>query len=340
MIRDHLCIIFITIKNINKLKKVTNILVTAALILSSFSCQSDDNATIVSNNKKELQIAACTISGPTDTRALIANFIKDVQVGIFINGNYTPKVVKYTYDGSSVWNSEANNKIYLLNDEASVYGFYPADSNIGLYNDGTSKISINIPAIESSLDASSQTDYMYATAVSTDVGATYPVAKANNVSCQVSIAFHHALSKIRFIINAASGYTGLGKITSLVLSNTNNFNVGDGNINVADGNITLEDLSPTLTYTGSLQINASATPASTVPTIEKLVPPTASGNTTISMTIDGKEMKVDLPTDSKWEAGKNYTYTVTVNNNGLSVDSVNITDWIDQAITNPINIII
>lgn len=302
---------------------------------------SNEEASVATSATNELGVSAISISGAAGTRALTDVFANTNQIGIFINGlNYTPLVAKYTVDGSSAWSSPADlaKKIYLSNDVATVYGFYPADATATLDNVGASTIAITVPATEASFNAANQADYMYATAPSADAGLTYPLATATNATSEnkqkVSLIFHHALSKVSFVIKRHSTYTGVGALTEVKLTSTDvakPFSIGAGTMKVADGAITLASTSTDLTFTGTKTINEAASNAYTV---EELVAPKASAEAiTLYLIIDGKEMSTVLPTTlvTSWIKEKNYVYTVTVSGTELIVTSVSILNWTEVA---------
>lgn len=322
------------------MKKVIVFAALASVLLAG--CSKDESSGVLSD-RMDLGISVASLSVSPSARSFTTAFATGTEpgkgVGIFINGNlYTPLVARYTFDGSN-WNSsgDGGSKIYLSNETATVYGFYPSDSQSDgtLKNDGTSKIKVNVPAGENSFNATGQIDYMYATAASIDGGVTFPLATATNKSTsdkhKVDLCFHHALSKLSFVVNRSSSYTGIGTLTQVKLTSTGAaFNVGNGTMNVADGVIYLTGTSADLSFTGSKVINAFANPASAIPTVEEMMAPKAStAGITIYFTIDGKPMSVAMPTAtvSEWKPGKNYVYTVSVRSTDIIVTSVSIEDW-------------
>lgn len=317
-------------------------IVAFAFSVLMVGCSKDDTS-VVTSAKSELGISSITIS--QSTRSLVTSFASGTEdgkgIGVFVNGNlYTPMVARYTFDGTS-WNAPGDDasKIFLSNETATVYGFYPSNSLVSgaLINDGTSKINVSVPATESSFDATGQIDYMYATAPSADSNVTYPLATATNATAtnkqKVDLVFHHALSKLTFVVNRSSSYTGTGTLAQLQLTSGGTlFSTGDGTMNVADGVIALPGTSTNLTFTGSNLINALTAPISTTPTVQALVAPLGSTSSiTLLLTVDTKVMSVVLPTSvaASWIPSKNYIYTVTVNGTGLIVNSVTIQDWTD-----------
>ncbi|MBP1593194.1 MAG: putative exported lipoprotein [Bacteroidetes bacterium] len=324
------------------MKKVFILAAFASVMLAA--CSSDDSPTVKSD-KNELGVSALVTSS-VSTRAMVDNFAGTNKIGIFVSGtNYTPKVALYTFDGTSTWSAPtlSADKIYLSNETATVYGFYPADATINgsLANDGTNKVDITVPATQNIDGATGIVDYMYATAALD--GSVYPLATASNETNKdkVDLVFHHALSKISFVINKGESYSGNGKLSKITLANntvvpgTPRFSTGNLTMAVATGNIatlgTTTGVDNLVIEGTAIDINAyNATPLTTVVT-KTLFPPMAStADITLKLVIDGKEMSVALPATApadKWLAGKNYTYTVTVNGTNLIVNSVTILGW-------------
>ena len=300
------------------------------------SCSKEDSSS-ASAEKSELGISV-SISGTSNTRALVDAFTDNNQIAVFLTGaNYTPKVALYTYNATS-WTPPAleTNKIYLSNETATVYGYYPASATITGStpdNDAANTIDVTVNATETSFTGSGQIDYMYATGrTGTSESYLYPLATASNATGanEVNLYLHHALAKLSFIINKASSYTGDGTLTSVKLSKTDGFLVGEGTMALSDGTITALSTASGIEFTGSTTINAyNATPSTTVIAQGLAAPNSDLSGITLTLTIDGKVMTVALPaTIATWAQGNNYTYTITVNGTELQATTVNILPWI------------
>jgi hypothetical protein len=263
------------------------------------------------------------------------------EVSVFITGGtgataYVPKVANYTYDGTSLWISPLlkENKIFLSNVLATVYGFYPSSAAVSgtLANDNTNQISL---AMVSSVnfDGRGQWDYMYATSRTGTGPYTYPMATASNAenANKVDLYFHHALSKLSFVINKADTYTGAGELTKVQLSSAANIFQMPDKMKVLDGTLSGGTPVNTVSLTGTATINAyNATPSTTIVAKGLFAPMAATSGITLTLNVDGKDMSVALPSSAPadlWAAGKNYTYTITVNGTELVVNSVVILPW-------------
>jgi len=195
---------------------------------------------------------------------------------------------------------------------------------------------VNVDSVQN-FSATSQEDYMYATTRAGLEGSyTYPLAVASNAvdSNDVSLFFHHVLSKLSFIVNKDVSYTGAGLLTSVRLTKGGGFLAGSnlGTVSLGDGVISELHITDDLVFTGSTTINAAA---GTTVLVEGLVAPiVATTGISLTLTIDGKNMIVTLPAVAPadaWLQGKNYTYTINVKGTELSVVSVAITAWDDLA---------
>jgi hypothetical protein len=324
----------------------------AAVVSAMLASCSNEDAPVVSQEQKakvELGVSAgiADVRGTASTRALVDGFTAEAdKVALFVTGGsdvsnyYVPKVGIYTW-GSTTWTALAEDtKIYLSDQEATVYGFYPSDavtSPATLTNDGANKIGITVSNSTTDFSGSAQLDYMYATGrTGTDPSYNYPLAKASNDvdnnKNKVDLYFHHALSKLSFVVNRDASYNGAGLLTSVKLSKTGQFTSGTGTMLIKDGKIEGLTAADGITFTGTATINTVALPGAVL--VKGLVAPTTSLAADIDLTlkIDNKSMTVKLPvnTFNKWEAGNNYTYTVTVKGTELVVSSVAILAWIDN----------
>ncbi len=339
-------------------------LIFAGLVSLMMASCSNDNEVPAAFRGSELGVSTL-ISGAGSTRALTDAFAENNKIGVFVKGtDYIPLLAAYTCpaDPAGVWTSSTTEteKIYLANETATVYAFYPyasdaiSNSTDDTQGDYYTAINVNIPSTQQ-FNAADVADYMYATTREGDgVGTsyTYPLAKASNAAAdgsgvydnKVDLYMHHALSKLSFVINKAESYLGTGALSELTLATvtpgTPKFKTGALTMSLTNGVISGAAASELLTVTGpsDLTINAYADPASTTVTTAALVAPlTATSGITLTLTIDGKVMSVALPaagSAAQWLAEKNYTYTLTVKGSELIVNSVSILPWGEVAAGN------
>jgi len=312
---------------------------TAAICFLAAGCSNNEENALTSSTK-ELKVSASSINCSTSTRSVVTgeSFASGNSIGIFVNGSgYTPKKAIFTVtvtNPSQIWapTTESDN-IYLSGLSAIVYGFYPASTSVTLDNseNHTSTIDISVPATDG-FNASSQNDYMYAVGES-----VVDNNKSGENSNSTTLNFHHALSELSFIVNLDASYPidangNSGKIASIKLTSTDDspFTAGDGTMKVLDGTINITGTSKTLTFTGNATCNAyKSTPSANPVAVQLVAPKTAIPTSlTLELIIDNKTMSTTLTTPAtSWDAGKNYSYTITVKGTQLLISSVSITDW-------------
>ena len=198
------------------------------------------------------------------------------------------------------------------------------------------------------LAASGEVDYMYADQGSTGVKASYKNGDTNKTG-KVTLAMKHALAMVSFRVYADHTYKNTGTFTKLVLANksggTKNVLNNGGTtpaMKIKDGTITLGSSPAAVTYTRDIanytlskaaadtdQARATAKNNARKASILVLPESTADKSTVeATLTIDAQDYKVALPgSDSKWEAGKNYLYTVKLSGSELVISSVTVTQW-------------
>lgn len=290
--------------------------------------------TINAGPAMHINLARATIE--TDT------FPENTVVGVFVTGKkYERKVAYYTLKKPK-WEYPDVSRIYLNEDTATVFAFYPSNSTLlTLGQDSLHKIQIRVAKSDTIFTDKNQTDYMFATGAYDEHTKTYPQPKVSYRAGEINIAnlfFHHAFSQICFVINKSEGYKGTGKLTKLELktTKTNPFRIGKGTMNVNGGAISLPDTCTSLTFSGDTIINAYADPASTKRLVSRLLPPMeVLSGITLHLTIDGTYMFVALPTNviPKWEQGKKYVYTLCLENSGFVFEDLILEDWITQIVS-------
>lgn len=298
----------------------------------------------IKSEPSELNVAVA-VSNLAVTRTYMDKFITDSEIGILITGaDYTSKFAKYKYDGTTYWNppTEKVDRLILNDKTASVFGFYPADTQIGDGNptnwtkDDQNKLTVDLPQ-NVNFDESNSKDYMYATSDPTK--ALVPITVSNKLNeNRADLYFHHALSKLSFIINRAESYRLAGKLTQIKFAHANNiFMTGSSKMSLVDGTFTDGTMSNFITLSGTaIDTNPYDAVGHIAPTkviASGLVVPIASTTgVEIILTVDGQELKGTIPTDgdgASWKPGGSYVYTVTVKDNSLNVATVSIVKWGD-----------
>jgi len=198
------------------------------------------------------------------------------------------------------------------------------------------------------LAASGEVDYMYADQGSTGVKASYKNGDTNKTG-KVTLAMKHALAMVSFRVYADHTYKNTGAFTKLVLANksgnTKNVLNNGGTtpaMKIKDGTITLGSSPAAVTYTRDIAnytLSKATADTDQARTTAKnnakkasilVLPESTVDKSTVeaTLTIDNQDYKVALPgSGSKWEAGKNYLYTVKLSGSELVISSVTVTEW-------------
>lgn len=225
--------------------------------------------------------------------------------------------------------------------------FNPTDNSDG-NSSGSAKI----------LAASGEVDYMYADQ-STAVKASYKKDDTNKTG-KVTLAMKHALAMVSFRVYADHTYKNTGAFSKLVLANksgdTKNVLNNGGTtpaMKIKDGTITAGSSPAAVTYTRDI-VNytlskAASSDASAATTAKNnarkasilVLPESTVDKSTVeaTLTIDNQDYKVVMPgSNSAWEAGKNYLYTVKLSGSELVISSVTVTQWTTVASSTDLDI--
>ena len=206
------------------------------------------------------------------------------------------------------------------------------------------------------LAASGEVDYMYADQ-STAVKASYKNGDTNKTG-KVTLTMKHALAMVSFRVYADHTYKNTGTFTKLVLANksggTTILNNGASpTMKIKDGTITVGSSPAAVTYTRDIANymlpKAASSDASAATTAKNnarkasilVLPESTADKSTVeaTLTIDNQDYKVALPgSNSAWEAGENYLYTVKLSGSELVISSVTVTQWTTVASSTDLDI--
>ena len=206
------------------------------------------------------------------------------------------------------------------------------------------------------LAASGEVDYMYADQGSTGVKASYKNGDTNKTG-QVTLVMKHALAMVSFRVYADHTYKNTGAFTKLVLANkSGNTTLNNGaspTMKIKDGTITVGSSPAAVTYTRDIANymlpKAASSDASAATTAKNnarkasilVLPESTADKSTVeaTLTIDNQDYKVALPgSNSAWEAGENYLYTVKLSGSELVISSVTVTQWTTVASSTDLDI--
>ncbi|MGE4587259.1 MAG: fimbrillin family protein [Mangrovibacterium sp.] len=310
------------------------IMITLAVIVFGAGCSKEDPpGENISTGELQITAEMAGISSNVSTRSVEngTGFTDGSTIGIFISGTGYPSTdVTYTANGGS-W-IITGDTIYLTEDTAMVYGYYPteepsASSPVKATKEDKVIIPVTIRNPET-FGATEQADYMYALATVENriPSALATVDKENNTA---SLVFIHALAELTFSVKLADDFEGSGSVTDIKLTRSGEyFSWGTGTMSLeASPESRFDSLNTTkeLTFSGVQALSATASE------ISVLVVPAIAENITITLylVINGTLSMVTgiLPTGSgdstfsEWEAGNNYRYTVTVSGGELSLES-------------------
>lgn len=315
----------------------------------------------------------------------------------------------YSQTGGS-WENKGTDKIYLTNEEATIYAYHPAYTpaaggimqttgtplklssapassssaiNISVFEgnntaDADNKYPTDINNAETIWDGSNSTwkandkkdkivsapgevDYMWGVDNSTG-----SLAKASNGkksgtptenAHQVNLKMKHAMSMVSFRIYNDGSYKNTGKLTKIVLKNSNGTALSKGTtptMNISTGVVT-PNAASSATYSrhiengytlikigttnadggvadGDTQDNKKANAAKASTEFSILVLPHNGAKNTIEavFTIDGADYSVPLAANAnsvKWEQGKNNLYTAVLSGQGLAINTLTVEAW-------------
>lgn len=297
-------------------------------------CSNDDPTLADNSEYVPLRIAA-SIDAPTEgiTRAVNTAWEREDKIGVFITErNSTTKLYKDTYDTEGqnllyTFNDGTNyetygntyrlfspaKKIFLSSDPVDVYGYYPyraQDSNGDEVDD--------LPPTAIPIDVSNQTrqesiDFMRA-----------KTSNVSNGNATIDLMFYHRLVKLVFNLKQGEGLlTDELKDASFLgmtigsQPTTATYNIYTDAFIITAGN---DDIVP---------VRAASATSGYVRTFEAIVLPNGANNPVSDRTVtitfyrrleDQIVNTFTIPSGTYFEAGKKYTYNVTVNATSIHVD--------------------
>lgn len=161
------------------------------------------------------------------------------------------------------------------------------------------------------------TDYLY--------GSCTGISENNTTA---NIVMKHALAKVVFQVKKGENNTSEGVLTGLILSNTEGAEAlpTSGTLNIVTGEITPD----TYAYSEPLRWNdfKVSLDKETPKNMEVLTLPTTRSNI-VSLRLemsDERAYSTDIEVET-WEAGKQYTYSVLLNETELIIGQVKVEEW-------------
>ncbi|MGJ1224795.1 fimbrillin family protein [Sphingobacterium siyangense] len=282
-------------------------LATAAAAVTS-SCQ---KAPISEQELTKAVTFSSTISNQVTTKAAGANWESNDAIGVFMK------------TGSGLSNVLASNKQYVTTKGDGNFSAssiteeinYPADgSNVDFiaYYPYQTTITNNIyPVNVADQTQQNKIDLLYAN----------NVTGANKNKPNAQLQFGHKLSKVELTVAAGTGVSSLSGLTVTY----NGFNT-TANFDLATGKLAAG--------ANPAAIKAKTTAGTSTTLAEAILLPVASvAGAKVEFKIGNETYTWTLPSSTTYEAGKKYSYNITLQeqagNNAAIVASGNITDWTD-----------
>ena len=282
-----------------------------------------------------LQLISVGLAETAQTRGGVVTSIDKVKLYVANAGTLTaynastPSLLFTQNSGS--WSSTAS--VEITTGSTDVYACYPTDADITAGSNLTIPVSVRKGGDSDAtqkLDftGSQQTDYLYAT----------KLAGITQAKRAISLTMNHALAKVSFKIDKATDVSEKLYLKQInILSNTNKLQVGDGSMQLTDGVLNALVSTSSVTLTGSTLLSTSLSS----PNVFCLMAPMTATESVLSFSLTvavGSENSSELrtfktasATPVKWEAGKHYMYSITVNKIGGVLKNFKVEDWKSDA---------
>lgn len=295
--------------------KITKYVMMAAAAMAFAACSNDTE--VVNDGPVAAQVNA-EIYNIVGTRASGTTWAATDEIGISVasTGLTTGTNVKYKKSENG-FTSET--PIYFQDLEDVTFNAYYPFSEAG----GT--ISKAITVEDQTAANQPKIDYMFARGATASKNTPAVNFKAISET-EAGTSFQHCMSQLTFEFKAGTGVDDLSQLTqytikSLNMAGTFNTETGEAAAN------TTSSANNDLVFNLSGISGSSYTPTSII-----LFPQSTSDNTfKIEITLDSQIYKATLTlpatTDSKFKAGYNLKYTVTINKTDLQVSKADIFGW-------------
>lgn len=297
--------------------KTTKYLIMAAVATAFAACSNDEN---VADGPVAAQVNA-EIYNIVGTRASGTTWAATDEIGISVasSGLTTGTNVKYKKSENG-FTSET--PIYFQDLENVTFNaYYP-------YTEAGGTISKAITVKDQTAANQPKIDYMFARGATASKNTPAVNFKAISET-EAGTSFQHCMSQLTFEFKAGTGVDDLSQLTQYTIKSLNMAGTFNTETGEAAANATNPDKQDLVFSLSGISENPH-TAASVI------IFPQGATNTTnntfdIEITLAGQTYKATLAlpidTDSKFKAGYNLKYTVTINKTGLSVGSAEIFGW-------------
>lgn len=172
------------------------------------------------------------------------------------------------------------------------------------------------------------------------------VLNPNVCGPEIAIGLKHAFAQIRFILKKSSSYGGEAIVTNVTYKRNLQTLIGKLKeetadpttgerlpitMNLTDGKLNnlAEAAETTYSYIFADQDVKATNDENTIKLTNYILPNSSTGST-ITITVDGKEMTLTRQGDSEFEAGNIYTYNIVINPTGLTLSGFIVSGWGDD----------
>ena len=294
-------------------KTISNLLTTTTLALAFTACSSDADLQTpdqTTSEPKEIRLFS-QVAGPATRAVDNAADLQDTQLAngtkitVKVKENATPTTVDYAL---ATYTADGSGGLSL---PAGVKQYYPASGNgVNIYAFHPMGVA---QTFEVKTDQTTDANYK----ASDLMWASLSNITAASTPAQRTLAFDHLLSKIVVTLVNTAGITDDALATATVTLGNDNL-VTSGTFTASTGTFT-----PASSGTGTITLATNAGAATYAAIV---VPQTASGKK-INVKIGDQTSNYTIST-ATFEAGKRYTYVLTVGISGtLSLLKAEITDW-------------
>jgi hypothetical protein len=282
----------------------------AATAMGLVACSSDNDEAFEAPVALTVQ---AEIAEVLNTRATATSFesndaigvsVKEVATGGTTAGDNVKYVAQTTSSSSTVSFAAASSPIYFKDAKKVTFsGYFPYNENV----------SADAPSITQSTATQSEQakfDFLYGTGEGS-------IANTSGIK----MTFSHVMAKLSFTFAAGNGVSADDLATNLTAYTVDGL-VLDGSFNTKDGTTALTENATAATLTPGIANKAI------------IVYPQTPSQLKVTLTYSGVGYvaTATVPT-AGFEKGKNYTYTLTLNQQGLQISSTEITDWTTVAQT-------
>lgn len=298
--------------------KTRNLLFAVAAI--AMAACSNENETVMS--PVALTVNA-DITDVNNTRVSGTSFSAGNTIGVSVKateGSTTGTNKKYTAETSDskiVFNS--TDPIYFVDAKSVTFSaYYPYSETV----------TADAPEITRNTTGQTASD-----ANQDDYDFLYDTADGSVANSGISMTFSHMMSKLTLTFVAGKGvesdndffnkFTGTYDVIGLI--HNGKFNTSDGTTSFVEGAVA-EKITPAVPAQNTDVTDKKETKSSSI-----IIYPQPATSVKVALTYNSVNYVATLSIpDGVFAAGNNYSYTVTLNQTGLTISSADITDWADK----------